>query len=604
MNRLRYISLIILVIFAFTLAGCEDATELGENEVRVKVSASSLVGTHYEDVVEQLEVWGFTNIETEAVYDIIWGITKEGTTKSVKIGGSESFSSGDIYNKDISILVKYSMKVSSDPSKQTFDITWKNEDGTTLKTDKVTFGNMPSYNGIIPTKDAVEEKKYQFNGWTPEFEPATENKTYTATFIEVENRFTVSYNLEGGQWDLDNTQSIIYNGLITTTIPSKEGYDFAGWVIKGFWSDTKFDPSTNIKQDYNLSATWTVSEFTVSYDLDGGLWSRSNEQSLNYNDKITTIKPTKDGHNFMGWLFDGALFDVNTPVKSNIILKALWELPNYEDILVGRWEGVYESSKTYGFSFIEFDGYFHDSDGHRTSGLRDFDYNWGSFTLYGNKMGINYIDVGTVYFTISYNNDTERITLKNSNYPDIILQKTEDEPNSIAWKWNHLYEFAKTRSESKIDEYGLFYEIEMNLETSNLSPINKQVETTRQIMKVYQDKLIDMYFYYKGINDPNIEMIVNVAFDYKMISNNRITNVYISIQSEGYTMATNKAVVDFEFDEYNEFWFTISNLTENGNNFPISSNNVLLDLEYFGRTVLFNYADFLLKEHDIYMFTK
>ena len=100
----------------------------------------------------------------------------------------------------------------------------------------------------------------------------------------------------------------------------------------------------------------------------------------------------------------------------------------------------------------------------------------------------------------------------------------------------------KTRSESKIDEYGLYYEIEMSLETSNLSPINKQVETTRQIMKVYQDKLIDMYFYYKGINDPNIEMIVNVAFDYKLISNNRITNVYISIKSEGYTMVTNKAV--------------------------------------------------------------
>jgi uncharacterized repeat protein (TIGR02543 family) len=604
MNRLRYISLIILVIFAFTLAGCEDATELGENEVRVKVSASSLVGTHYEDVVEQLEVWGFTNIETEAVYDIIWGITKEGTTKSVKIGGSESFSSGDIYDKDVSILVKYSMKASSDPSKQTFDITWKNEDGTTLKTDKVTFGNMPSYNGSIPTKVAVEEKKYEFSGWTPELEPATENKTYTATFIEVENRFTVSYNLEGGQWDLDNTQSIIYNGLITASIPSKEGYDFAGWVIKGFWSDTKFDSSTNVKQDYNLSATWTASKFTVSYDLDGGVWSRSNDQSLNYNDKITTTKPTKDGHNFMGWLFDGSLFDVNTPVKSNIVLKALWELPNYEDILVGRWEGVYESSKAYGFSFIEFDGYFHDSDGHRTSGLRDFDYNWGSFTLYGNKIGINYIDAGTVYFTISYNNDTERITLKNSNYPDIVLRKTEDEPNSLAWKWNHLYEFAKTRSESKIDEYGLYYEIEMSLETSNLSPINKQVETTRQIMKVYQDKLIDMYFYYKGINDPNIEMIVNVAFDYKLISNNRITNVYISIKSEGYTMVTNKAVVDFEFDEYNEFWFTISNLAENGNNFPISSNNVLLDLEYFGRTVLFNYADFLLKEHEIYMFTK
>lgn len=604
MKKFRFISLIIFLAFAVTLAGCEETVELGENEVRVKVSASSLVGTHYEDVVEQLEVWGFTNIETEAVYDIIWGITKEGTTKSVKIGGSESFTSGDVYDKDVAILVKYSMKASSDPSKQTFDITWKNEDGTTLKTDKVTFGNTPSYNGSIPAKAAVEDKKYEFIGWTPELEPATENKTYTAIFIEVENRFTVNYNLEGGEWELDNTQSIIYNGLITTTIPSKEGYDFAGWVIKGFWSDTKFDSTTNIKQDYNLSATWTASKYTVSYDLDGGVWSRSNEQSLNFNDKITTTKPNKDGHIFIGWLLDDVLFDVTTSVKTNIVLKAQWEFPNYEEILVGRWEGVYESSKAHGFAFIEFDGYFHDSDGQRTSGLRDFDYNWGSFTLYGNKMGINYVDIGTIYFTVSYNNDTERITLKNTNYPDIVLRKTEDEPNSLAWKWNNLYTFAKTKSEPKADEYGVYYEIEMNLSTSNLSPINKQVETTRQIMKVYQGKLIDMYFYYKGISDPNIEMIVNVAFDYKLISNNKITNVYILIQSEGYTMVTNKAVVDFEFDEYNEFWFTISNLTENGNNFPISSSNVLLELEYFSRTVLFNFADYLLKEHSIYMFTK
>ena len=82
------------------------------------MSASSLVGTHYEDVVEQLEVWGFTNIETEAIYDIIWGITKEGTTKSVKIGGSESFSSGDIYDKDVLVVVTYSMRADNDPTKQ------------------------------------------------------------------------------------------------------------------------------------------------------------------------------------------------------------------------------------------------------------------------------------------------------------------------------------------------------------------------------------------------------------------------------------------------------------------------------------------------------
>lgn len=522
----------------------------------------------------------------------------------MKIGGSKIFTSGDIYDKDVSILVTYSMKASSDPSKQTFDITWKNEDDTTLRTDKVIFGATPSYSGNIPTKAAAEEKKYVFNGWTPELEPVAENKTYTATFVEIENRFTVNFDLDGGQWELDNSQSILYNGLITSTIPLREGYDFVDWVIEGFWSNTKFDSATNIKQDYNLTATWTAAKYTVSFDLDGGVWSRSNEQSLNYNDKITTTNPTKDGHNFIGWLLNDVEYDVNTPVTSDIILKAQWELPNYEDILMGRWEGVYASSQAYGFSFIEFDGYFRDVDGQRTSGLRDFDYNWGSFTLYGNKMGIYYVEAGTIYFTLSYNSVSDRITLKNSNYPDIVLRRTEDEPNSLAWKWNHLYEFAKTQSEATMDDYGLYYEIEMNLQRTNISPINKQVETTRQILKVYQSKLINMYFYYKGVNDSNIEMVVNVAFDYKLISNNKITNAYISIQSEGCIMVTNKAVVDFEFDEYNEFSFTLSNLTENGNNFPISSNNVVLDLDYFGTTVLYNFADFLLKEHSIYMYTK
>lgn len=604
LGKFKVIALIMIVTIMIFLTGCETYVELGENEVRVKESASTLAGQNYEDVVEQLQVWGFTNIETVPVYDIVWGITKEGTTKSVKIGGSVTFQKGDVYDKDVSVIVTYSMKSSDDPSKKTFDIIWKNENGTTIKTDRVTYGSVPTYNGSIPTKAAVEEIKYEFTGWTPELVPATENKTYTATFVEVENRFTVNYDLDGGQWALESSESVLYNGLITTSIPLKEGFEFTGWVIKGFWSDTKFDSSTKIKQDYSLTATWTVAKHIVTFDLDGGIWSRSNEQMLNYNDKITTTKPTKDGYEFIGWLFDDSVYDVNTQVRSDISLKANWELPNYENILVGRWEGVLASSQAYGFSFIEFDGHFSDVNGERTSGLRDFDYNWGSLTLFGNKIGINYVNTGTIYFTISYNSESERITLKNSNYPDIILQRTNDEPNSLAWKWQHLYEFAKTQSEVKIDENGLYYEIGMSLKTSNLSPINKQVEATSQILKVYQNKLIDIYFYYKGINDPNIEMVVNVAFDYKSISDNKITNVYISIESEGFIMVTNRAVVDIEFDEHEGFWFTITNLSVNANNFPISSNNVELDLDYFGRSVLYYFADFLLKEQNIYMFTK
>ena len=58
MKIFRLIPLVILIFLGFVLSGCEGIAELGDNEVKVKASASSLVGTHYEDVVEQLEAWG------------------------------------------------------------------------------------------------------------------------------------------------------------------------------------------------------------------------------------------------------------------------------------------------------------------------------------------------------------------------------------------------------------------------------------------------------------------------------------------------------------------------------------------------------------------
>jgi hypothetical protein len=91
LRTIRALSTLMIMTILVVLVGCESYVELGENEVRVNESASTLAGQNYEDVVEQLQVWGFTYIETVPVYDIVWGITKEGTTKSVQIGGSVTF---------------------------------------------------------------------------------------------------------------------------------------------------------------------------------------------------------------------------------------------------------------------------------------------------------------------------------------------------------------------------------------------------------------------------------------------------------------------------------------------------------------------------------
>ena len=56
---------------------------------------------------------------------------------------------------------------SFDPN-ATFTVTWKNWDGTTLKTDaNVEFGVTPAYNGTTPEKPADDDYVYEFAGSSP-----------------------------------------------------------------------------------------------------------------------------------------------------------------------------------------------------------------------------------------------------------------------------------------------------------------------------------------------------------------------------------------------------------------------------------------------------
>jgi hypothetical protein len=71
----------------------------------------------YETVVSTLKEWGFTNIQTAPVYDIVFGITQEGSVANVTINGATDYARGDIFKKDAEIIVTYHMKAESDPSK-------------------------------------------------------------------------------------------------------------------------------------------------------------------------------------------------------------------------------------------------------------------------------------------------------------------------------------------------------------------------------------------------------------------------------------------------------------------------------------------------------
>lgn len=109
--------------------------EASENEVMVQASNRDLKDVHYEEVVDTLKSWGFVNISTVPHYDIYFGITEVGATGTVTIDGRADFVRGDLFQKDVPIVVNYHLKEEDAPTAPAGDIDWGPENSLFYSTN-------------------------------------------------------------------------------------------------------------------------------------------------------------------------------------------------------------------------------------------------------------------------------------------------------------------------------------------------------------------------------------------------------------------------------------------------------------------------------------
>ena len=115
----------------------------------------------------------------------------------------------------------------------TYTVTWKNDDGTVLKTEKVNYGAMPTYGGI-PTKSADAQYTYCFAGWTPEVAPVMGDVTYSAVYTEQLRSYTVKWvNWDGSTLKEETvpygTVPVYGAADPTRAADAKNTYAFSGW---------------------------------------------------------------------------------------------------------------------------------------------------------------------------------------------------------------------------------------------------------------------------------------------------------------------------------------------------------------------------------------
>ena len=110
-------------------------------------------------------------------------------------------------------------------TKNSYTITWQNEDGSLIDQTTVEYGVVPTH--AEPTKEATEEYTYTFTGWTPAVVAVTGDATYKATFSSVVNVYTISVSAVNGQ--VIGGGEYQYGATIDLTAIPNEGYVFDQW---------------------------------------------------------------------------------------------------------------------------------------------------------------------------------------------------------------------------------------------------------------------------------------------------------------------------------------------------------------------------------------
>ena len=191
------------------------------------------------------------NTFTRADYDFAgWNTKADGT--------------GTRYDDEASIITSENVTLYAQWTLHKYRVRWLNWNGEVLQKGNYTIEDQVRYNGDIPERPEDDDYTYKFRGWDPfdgdKPEDIHKDTDYTAQFNQFE-KLTVTFVANDGNGRMEPVK--IANGASGRryTLPkctfTREGYDFAGWLITGTVSDDPYDPDGPFKvKDEQWGDTW------------------------------------------------------------------------------------------------------------------------------------------------------------------------------------------------------------------------------------------------------------------------------------------------------------------------------------------------------------
>ena len=207
--------ILLLSVFTILLVGCGNKEDDGK--INLPFSSDDLRDANYQDVVDELENAGFTNVQTNVIDDLVFGwFTSDGEIEEVSVDGYTTFSTDSRYPADIEIIVSYhtfptdEVVESSETSQpeSTVDVVPTELVQITPETpfspieEIITADNNDEFSAVLNTKDPgdqiIKEFAVKYAGRIIEFDG-------NIAFMNNHGDYTTRYDFLISPWDYSET---------------------------------------------------------------------------------------------------------------------------------------------------------------------------------------------------------------------------------------------------------------------------------------------------------------------------------------------------------------------------------------------------------------
>ncbi len=222
--------------------------------------------------------------------------------------------------------------------------------------------NIEKYN--VETEPFVlvnpEKDTYEFAGWVVKEKEGREwaqvdytfdttkggNVSLKATWTE--KKYNIIYDLNGGEFEYADSNKTYFTNFMdefTIVSPLRNGWTFLGWVEEGNDNNKPVIDyvikTKELRSDVSLKALWSKSAYSITYNLNGGNYSRGsvlNPESYSLVDKAFILtNPVRDGFEFLGWVRSeysstdkpSKVYRVDTSKGGDLSFDALWSADSY-----------------------------------------------------------------------------------------------------------------------------------------------------------------------------------------------------------------------------------------------------------------------------------